>query len=118
MVQAALTFKFNTEAARSVFNHLVDAFVEDYMKRRLFIEEAGWRSLVQIAENAHVSFRSVYGNERRRGSALSELERRGLIEIRVFTGKRGRGGRIVKARIFYEKETMKRYIDAKVASSR
>jgi hypothetical protein len=115
--QASLVFKFNTEAARLVFDYLVNAFVEDYMKRRLFIEEAGWRSLVQIAKDAHVSLRSVYGNERRRGSAISELERRGLIEIRIFTGKRGRGGRITKARISYEKETMKRYVDAKVALS-
>jgi hypothetical protein len=100
-----------------VFDYLVNAFVEDYMKRRLFIEEAGWRSLVQIAKDAHVSLRSMYGDERRRGSAISELERRGFIEIRTFTGKRGRGGRITKARISYEKETMKRYVDAEVARS-
>jgi len=118
MIQAPLVFKFKTEAARLVFDHLVNAFVDDYMKRRLFVEEAGWRSLVQIAKDAHVSFRSVYGNERQRGSAISELERRGLIEIRIFTGKRGRGGRIVRARIPYEKETMKRYIDAEVAKNR
>ena len=117
-VQAPLVFKFKTETARLVFDHLINAFIDDYMKRRLFIEEAGWRSLVQIAKNAHVSFRSVYGDGRRRGSAISELERRGLIEIRIFTGKRGRGGRITKARIPYERETMKRYVDARVASSR
>jgi hypothetical protein len=117
MIQTPLAFKFKTEAARLVFDHLVNAFVEDYMKRRLFIEKAGWRSLVQIVKNARVSLRSVYGDGRRRGSAISELERRGFIEIRVFTGQRGRGGRITKARISYEKETMKRYVDAQVASS-
>ncbi len=117
-IQAPLAFKFKTEAARLVFDHLVNAFIDDYMKQRLFIEEAGWRSMVQIAKNAHVSFRSVYGDERQRGSAISELERRGLVEIRIFTGKRGRGGRITKARIPYEKEIMKRYIDAQVASNR
>jgi len=117
-IQAPVAFKFKSEAARLVFDHLVNAFVDDYMKRRLFIEEAGWRSMVQIAKNAHVSLRSVYGDKRRRGSAISELERRGLIEIRIFTGKRGRGGVITKARILYEKETMKRYVDAEVASKR
>jgi hypothetical protein len=117
-IQAPLAFKFKTETARLVFDHLINAFIDDYMKRRLFIEEAGWRSLVQIVKNAHVSFRSVYGDGRRRGSAISELERRGLIEMRIFTGKRGRGGRITKARILYERETMKRYVDAHVASSR
>jgi hypothetical protein len=118
MVHTPLVFKFKTEAARLVFDHLVTAFVDDYMKRRLFVDEAGWRSLVQIAKNSHVSFRSVYGNGRQRGSAISELERRGLIEIRIFSGKRGRGGRITKARISYEKETMKRYVDAEVAKNR
>ncbi len=117
VVQVPFAFKFKTEAARLVFDHLVNAFVEDYMKRRLFIEEAGWRSLVQIVKNAGVSFSSVYGDGRRRGSAISELERRGFIEIRIFTGKRGRGGKIAKARISYEKETMKRYVDAQVACS-
>jgi len=117
-IQAPLAFKFKTENTRLVFDHLVNAFIDDYMKRRLFIDEAGWRSLVQIAKNAHVSFRSVYGDGIRRGSAISELEKRGLIEIRIFTGKRGRGGTIIKARIPYEKETIKRYVDAQVASNR
>jgi hypothetical protein len=58
-IQAPLAFKFKTETARLVFDHLINAFIDDYMKQRLFIEEAGWRSLVQIAKNAHVSFRSV-----------------------------------------------------------
>lgn len=117
-VHIPLSFKFKTEAARMVFDYLVLAFMEDYMRRRLFIKEAGWRSLVQIAKNAGVSFRSVYGSGRRRGSAISELERRGFIEIRIFLGHRGRGGKITKARIFYAKETIKRYIDAKVAHNR
>ena len=117
-VQAPLVFKFKTEAARLVFDYLIKAFIEDYMKKRLFIEEAGWRSLVQIAKDAGVSFRSVYGDGRQHGSAMSELERRGLVETRIFPGKRGRGGMITKARISYEKETMKRYVDARVAEKR
>jgi hypothetical protein len=118
MVHIPLVFKFKTKAARLVFDHLVTAFIDDYMKRRLFIDDSGWRSLVQIAKNSHVSLRSVYGNRKQRGSAISELERRGLIEVRIFSGKRGRGGRITKARISYEKETMKRYVDAEVAKNR
>jgi len=118
MVHTPLVFKFKTKAAQLVFDHLVTAFIDDYMRRRLFVDDSGWRSLVQIAKDSHVSFRSVYGNGRRRGSAISELERRGLIEVRIFSGKRGRGGRIIKARISYEKETMKRYVDAEVAKNR
>jgi len=29
----------------------------------------------------------------------------------VFPGERGRGGRITKLRLAYEKETLKRYVD-------
>lgn len=45
------------------------------------------------------------------GIATSELEKRGLVDDRVFLGERGRGGRIFKIRLAYEKETIKRYID-------
>jgi len=114
-VHPPLIFKFKTDAAKMVFDCLIQAFVEDYMKRKLVIQEAGWRSLVQIAKNSGVSLRSVYGTAKRRGSAISELERRGLIETGIFSGKRGRGGKITKLRISYAKETIKRYIDAKVA---
>ncbi len=54
---------------------------------------------------------NVYNAHGGMGSAISELERRGLVEIRVFPGERGRGGRILKMRPAYEKETIKRYID-------
>ena len=69
---------------------------------------------MQIVENAKISKSSVYGAGGRRGPAISELERRGLIETRVFPGERGRGGKILRARIFYEKETVKRYFDKHV----
>ncbi len=113
---AALLFEFGTKAAGMVFNYLVRAFIEDYMKRRLFIQEAGWRSFVQIIKNAGVSARSVYGSGGRHGSAISELIRRGLVETRIFPRERGRGGRIIRARISYERETIKRYVDHKVAA--
>jgi hypothetical protein len=49
-----------------------------------------------------------------RGRAVSELERRGLVETRVFLGERGRGGKILKMRISYDKETIKRHIDQRI----
>ncbi len=84
------------------------------MKRRLALEKSGWRTFVQIKENAKVPKSSIYGTIKRRGYAISELERRGLVETRIFPGERGRGGRINKARISYEKETIKRYVDEQV----
>jgi tetratricopeptide (TPR) repeat protein len=107
-------FQFKTDNARKVFEYLTKAFIDDYMKRRLPLEKSGWRTLVQIKENAKVPKSSIYSTIKRRGYAISELEKRGLVETRIFPGERGRGGRITKARVFYEKETIKRYIDQHV----
>jgi tetratricopeptide (TPR) repeat protein len=113
-VQASMAFRFKTASAEKAFNFLVQAFIDDYMRRRLIIQEAGWRSLVQISKSARISLRSVYGGSGHHGVTISELQRRGLIETRIFPKERGRGGNIVKARICYDKETIKRYIDHKV----
>lgn len=69
---------------------------------------------MEIVKRGKVPRSSVYGVGGRLGLAVSELERRGLVETRVFPGERGRGGRILKARIFYEKETIKRCIDKQI----
>jgi tetratricopeptide (TPR) repeat protein len=106
-------FEFKTESARKTFNFLVIAFVEDYMKRRIAQEKAGWRSLNEIVEEGKIPRYSVYGKGRN-GAALSELERRGLVEARIFPGERGRGGKIIRARVCYDKETIKREIDYRV----
>jgi hypothetical protein len=116
-VHPKLTVEFKTEAAQRVFDYLAKSFVEDYMRRRLVVQEAGWRSFVQIIRNAKVSSRNIYGSRGHHGPAISELERRGLIETRIFLGERGRGGKIVKTRISYEKETVKRLVDQKVVKN-
>jgi hypothetical protein len=45
-----------------------------------------------------------------RGSAIGELEKRGLVEAKVVSGERGRGGNILKLRIHAETEDVKRYV--------
>ena len=117
-VHPMLAFQFRTKATQSVFEYLIKVFVEDYMRRRLSLEKSGWRSLMQIVKDAKISKSSVYGARRRQGPAMSELERRGLIETRVFPGERGRGGRIIKTRISYERETVKRYVDKHVMKNK
>jgi hypothetical protein len=104
-------FQFTTNNAQMVFEYLTKTFIEDYMKKRLPLEKSGWRTLVQIQTDSKVPKSSLYGTDRHRGLAISELERRGLIETRIFPGERGRGGKILKTRVAYEKETIKRYID-------
>lgn len=104
-------FQFTTNNAQAVFEHLTKTFIEDYMKKRLPLEKSGWRTLIQIQTDAKVPKSSLYGTEKHRGLAISELEKRGLIETRIFPGERGRGGKILKTRVAYDKETIKRYID-------
>lgn len=108
---------FRTNAAQKVFEYLVRSFVEDYMRRKLILKESGWRSYVQIMKNAKVSARKVYGSKAIPGIAISELQRRGLIEIRIFPGERGRGGKIMRTRICYDREVVKRLVDYKVAKN-
>jgi tetratricopeptide (TPR) repeat protein len=117
-VHPKLSFQFKIAAAQKVFNFLIDAFVQDYMRRRLPLDNSGWTTLNQIVKQAKVSKSSVYGPKGRRGCAVSELEKRGLVETRVFPGERGRGGRIIKMRIAYGKETVKRHVDQRVMKNK
>jgi hypothetical protein len=113
MVHPKLKLEFRTDAAEKVFEYLSRSFVEDYMRRKLALQESGWRSLAQVMKNSEVSSRKIYGTRRKPGIAVFELEKRGLIEKRVFHG-RGRGGKIVRTRICYERDIVKRLIDHKV----
>jgi hypothetical protein len=113
--QPQIDFEFKTEPAKKAFDYLTGSFVLDYMKRRLPLEWSGWRTLMEIAKHAGVSRHSVYGDGRSRGRAISELEHRGLVETRIFPKERGRGGKITKVRIFYERETVKRRIDQEIS---
>jgi hypothetical protein len=106
-----LSFKFGSEAAQKAFSYIVDAFIDDYMHKKIALESSGWRTLVDTIKHGGVPKSGVYSAHGGIGEAISELENRGLVEIRVFPGERGRGGRILKVRLAYEKETVKRYVD-------
>jgi adenylate cyclase len=96
---------------RALFDFLVKAFIEDYMRKRLYFEQAGWRSLIQIADACSIPQRALYGRAGRYGPTLHELIAKGLVEARVFTGHRGRGGSAIKVRVAYDREPTKRYVD-------
>ncbi len=102
--------EFESKAAQHVFNYLVDTFVEDCVKRKLGAEKSGWRSFPQIIKGAGVSKRSLYGTGGRLGHGLSELQRKGLVDLEIFVGERGRGGHILRVRVHHTKESVKRYI--------
>ena len=107
-VPAKLEFK--STVAKKAFAFLVNAFTEDYVRRKLPQENSGWRTLMDIVKDGHVSQYSVYGSRGHRGLAISELERLGAVEVRIFVGERGRGGEILKIRVAYEKESVKKYL--------
>jgi hypothetical protein len=106
-----LSFEFYSEAAQKAFSYIINAFIDDYMRQKLSLETSGWRTLMDTIKHGGVPKSNVYSSHGGMGSAITELEKRGLVEIRVFPGERGRGGRILKMRPAYEKETIKRYID-------
>jgi tetratricopeptide (TPR) repeat protein len=108
--EAPCKFEFKSEAAEKSFNFLVSAFEEDYFRRKLPQEKSGWRTLMEIVRNAPVTMHSMYGRCGRGGKATLELGHLGLVESRFFVGERGRGGRILKLRICYEKEDIKRRV--------
>jgi len=108
---APVEFEFRKPRAKAAFDYLVNAFMEDYMAKRLYLEQAGWRTLTQIAKMAKIPISSVYGRRGGYGAPISELLSRGLVETRIFTEQRGRGGEVVKIRISYDKEPVKRYVD-------
>jgi tetratricopeptide (TPR) repeat protein len=114
---AKLRFEFETKSAKEAFDFLIGSFVQDYMNRRLPLELSGWRTLMGIVKNTKISKRAVYSSKGITGPAISELKRRGLVEIRVFPGERGRGGLIQKVRVLYEKETIMRLVDERVMKS-
>jgi len=63
--QQQIDFEFKTEVrsvAKKTFDYLTGSFVLDYMRRRLPLEWSGWRTLVEIADSAKVSYRSLYGD--------------------------------------------------------
>ena len=106
--------EFKSESAQKAFDFLINAFVEDYFRLRLPKERSGWRTLIDIVKQAKVSQYSMYGSSGRRGLAATELERSGVVEVRVFFGERGRGGKVLKFRVSSEKENVKHLIDQRV----
>ena len=104
-------FRGGKDQTKVAFDFLVQAFIEDYMRKRIYIEQSGWRSLIQISGASRIPLRALYGRHGRRGPVLSELLSRGLVESRTFTGQRGRGGNVDRVRITYDRDPTKRYVD-------
>jgi hypothetical protein len=109
-----IEFELATDDARRAFDFLIAAFLEDYMRRKLLVEKSGWRTLMEMIKSTKLSKYSTYGSNGRGGQVISELKRIGIVDARVFPGERGRGGRVLKLRVMYEKESVRRQIDGEV----
>jgi hypothetical protein len=103
--------EFERSGSRAAFDYLVSSFIDDYMKKRLYSEQSGWRSLIQISQEGKIPQGALYGRGGNYGPVIAELQRRGLIEVRTFTGQRGRGGDVIKVRVAYDKEPVKQFVD-------
>jgi KaiC/GvpD/RAD55 family RecA-like ATPase len=107
-------FEFETEKSSKLFVSLADAFIEDYMVRGLFSEKSGWRTLGELGKKTGISRRYLYAPRGGTGVAFSELVKRGLVEVRYSEGERGRGGRVIRVRIAFDKEPVKSYLHERV----
>jgi KaiC/GvpD/RAD55 family RecA-like ATPase len=105
------TFEVTDPEARTVFNFLVKCFIEDYLVRRAPVEQSGWRSRIKIVQSTKVTQVSLYGWQGHEGPVFRELLSKGIVETRIFPRERGRGGEVVKVRIAYDKEPIKRAVD-------
>jgi hypothetical protein len=114
----SVEFQFTNECAKKAFDYLVKSFTDDYMKSRLPLEKSGWRTLMAATKQGNVPISAMYGRNGRLGRAVSELQRRGLIETRFFPGERGRGGNVMKLRVCYERDPVKRQIDYRIAGNK
>jgi tetratricopeptide (TPR) repeat protein len=102
--------EFQYQNSRSAFDYLIRSFVEDLTHRKVPLESAGWRTLMDVAKNTPLTKYSLYESSNDKGKPLTELERLGLIESKYFTGERGRGGRIIKIRVTYDNQTIKGHL--------
>ncbi len=102
--------KFKSDTSRQIFGYLVSAFNDDHTRRRFTQEQSGWRTLMEIAKEAKVSKNRLYRSPGQHGSAIAELELQEIVETRLFQGERGRGGKITKVRVAYEKTNVRREI--------
>jgi ABC-type transport system substrate-binding protein len=105
------TLKFENPQTGVAFDYLVSSFIDDYMRKRMYSEQSGWRSLIQISQACQLPQGLLYGRGGRRGPVTAELIGRGLVEARTFSGQRGRGGDVVKVRVAYDKEPVKKFVD-------
>ena len=98
----------------SIVEYLVKCFFEDYHRKRLPPDLAGWRSLMEVVGSLKIPRSNVYGDPRYGHTFSKPLEammNSNIIESRVFPGERGRGGRVLKIRVRYDRGPVRSLVD-------
>ena len=85
------------------------------MRKRLSLEQSGWRTLAEVSKFGAIPLHSVYGRRGRFGLVVNELERKGLVERRIYSGERGRGGKILRIRANFENELVNNEVERVIA---
>jgi KaiC/GvpD/RAD55 family RecA-like ATPase len=101
-------FGFQSEESEKIFNYLLKSFVNDHFMEKQAIESSGWRSLVEIAQGIGAPKTSLYSEG---VASLKELAKKGVVERRILAKQRGRGGRVTRTRIAYDKGFVKEYVE-------
>jgi len=102
-------FGFESDGAERIFSYLLRSFVDDHYSRKQHADSAGWRSMVEIAKGIGARTTSLYSATS--AASLGELIRKGVVERKFFSKQRGRGGRVTRLRIAYQKGFVKEYVD-------
>ncbi len=110
-------FEFESDRSKVIFEQLASDFLRDYMLLNFMEAKSGWRSTVEIGRETGIPISSLYSRGRGTAAPFRELWKRGLLEMRVSPGERGRGGEVTKVRVAYEKAPVREYVNhlAKVA---
>jgi len=110
--------QFESSRSGDVFLFLIRQFVRDHMTKRIVVDKAGWRTLMDVVRELDLPRSALYGPLGKDGPVLRELERRGFVETRIFPKERGRGGAVKRTRVAYENVIVKRIVEKIVVQSK
>lgn len=110
-IQAQEEFEFKSQRSKTIFDQLASDFLKDYLSLNYMEEKSGWRSIVELARETSIPVSSLYSKARGGAAPFRELWKRGVVEMRLSPGERGRGGEVTKIRIAYAKAPIRRHVD-------
>ena len=105
------TFEFKSERSKVIFERLASDFLKDYMTLNFMEEKSGWRTSGEISRETGIPLSSLYSKGPGAAAPFRELWKRGLVEMRVSPGERGRGGEVTKIRIAFGKTPVREHVN-------